>query len=78
MNKKVKNAFQEELRGDGEKLRGKKKMFIGADKTLNFYKMDKDTHETLQKKIWQKTTKNKHWLREAIIREKKDFCEITS
>ena len=56
MNKKVKNAFQEELRGDGEKLRGKK-MFIGADKTLNFYKMDKDTHETLQKKNMTKDYK---------------------
>ena len=48
--KKVKNPFQEELRRDGEKLRGEKKMFIGADKTVNFYKMDKDTHETLLKK----------------------------
>ena len=48
--KKVKNAFQDKLRRDGEKLRGEKKMYIGADKTKNFYKMTKDTHETLLKK----------------------------
>ena len=48
--KKVKNAFQDKLRRDGEKLRGEKKMFIAADKTKNLYKMDKDTHENLRKK----------------------------
>ena len=75
MNKKVKNAFQEELRGDGEKLRGKKKMFIGADKTLNFYKMDKDTHETLQKKNMTKDYKKQTLTKPPFVNF---FCEITS
>ena len=48
--KKVKNDFQEKLKNDAEKLRGEKKMFIGGDKSTNFYKLDKDSHETLLKK----------------------------
>ena len=48
--KKVKNDFQDKLRKDAEKLRSDEKMYVGADKTTNFYKMTKESYSDLLKK----------------------------
>ena len=48
--KKVKNNFQEKLKKDAEKVRKDKKLYIGADKSTNFYKMDTNSHDALLKK----------------------------
>ena len=48
--KKVKNNFQDKLRRDAEKVRSENKMYVSADKTTNFYKLDKDTYNDLLKK----------------------------
>ena len=48
--KKVKNNFQDKLRKDAEKVRSENKMYVSADKTTNFYKLDKDTYNDLLKK----------------------------
>ena len=48
--KKVKNDFQEKLKEDSEKIKKDEKLLIPADKTVNFYKMDKEMHDTLMKK----------------------------
>ena len=48
--KKVKNNFQDKLRRDAEKVRSENKLYISADKTTNFYKLDKNTYNDLLKK----------------------------
>ena len=48
--KRVKNDVQDTLKKDAEKVRKDEKLYIGADKTTNFYKMDKDSYSELLKK----------------------------
>ena len=44
------NEFQRKLKTDSEMMRKSDKVFIPADKTTNFYKVDKEKHDDLLKK----------------------------
>ena len=57
--KHVKNEFQDKLKQDSDKIRNDKKLFIAADKTTNYYKLDKETHKTLLDKHVTKDYKKK-------------------
>ena len=48
--KRVKNDVQETLKKDAEKVRKDDQLYISADKTSNFYKMNKDSYSELLKK----------------------------
>ena len=48
--KRVKNEVQDILRRDAEKVRNDEKLYISADKTTNFYKMDNHAYNDLLKK----------------------------
>ena len=45
--RKVNNKFQNKLNEDISKIKKSTKAFISADKTSNFYKLDKTQHEKL-------------------------------
>ena len=40
------NEFQQKLRKDNTEIRNERKLIIPADKTSNFYKMDKEEYKT--------------------------------
>ena len=46
----MKNEVQDTLRRDAEKVRNDEKLYISADKTTNFYKMDNHAYNDLLKK----------------------------
>ena len=52
-----KKHFQHKLKEDSNKVKSDPKMYIAADKTTNFYKMDDDTYNELLKKQIKKDYK---------------------
>ena len=58
--KRVKNDVQDTLRRDAEKVRNDVKLYISADKTTNFYKMDNHAYNDLLKKKFTNDYKKTH------------------
>ena len=44
------NSFQTRLRNEKRNIQNESKLLIAADKTANYYKVDKETHEELMQK----------------------------
>ena len=61
--RKVNNSFQNQLNEDIKQIKRDSKIFVLADKSCNFYKMDRETYERLLDenitKTYKKTDKRK-------------------
>ena len=70
--KNYSNAFQAKLKKDIKDIAMENKMFIPADKTTNFYKISKETHDELLDKNINKDYKkaNNTAVREIAIKDK--------
>ena len=55
--RKVNDAFQDVLKKDIQTLKKSDKMFIPADKTRNFYKVDQNTYAKLLRENITKNTR---------------------
>ena len=53
--RKTTNSFQENLKRDVNKIQSSTKIFVPADKTRNYYELDKDHHDKL---LRENITKN--------------------
>ena len=53
------NPFQQKLKKDQKNIRSEKRIFVSADKTTNFYKMDPAEYKKLlEKNVMKEYKKN--------------------
>ena len=74
--KRVKNEVQDTLRRDAEKVRNDEKLYISADKTTNFYKMDNHAYNDLLKKNVTNDYKKTH--SDTVVKTNEKQIEIVT
>ena len=74
--RRIDNKFQEKIQKDVKTIRNSKQIYVAADKTTNYYKLNKNEYIKLKENSIRKTyKKNNHTVIDSINKEAKEIVK---